>query len=108
MSMTKNRYVLVVVGKEARSGAKGNPIVAYEGEQFIVVRDEDGWVQATTRRWDENVPRDAKTFMTKAAAEAFFKRWEPHPWWVKPTGELHFIEVQPKMETRQVGWEVVS
>lgn len=97
-------YALIVVSKEMRSGAKGNPIVTSEGEKFVVCDESDGWVEATSSSYRGSIPPDVKAFRSPAEAEAFAKKWKGHPWWCSPNGEYEIVELRPVFELQQIGW----
>jgi hypothetical protein len=101
-------YVVVVDSKEARSSYKDNPILTYEGDRFIVLNDDEGWVEATSTLFiNGEIPRRAKLFDTEKEAVAFAERWKGHPWWCIPNGNYEIIEIVPKIEaiTRLIGYE---
>lgn len=97
-------FVLVVSSKEAKSGAAGNPIITQAGEKFIVVNDEDEWVEATSLKYDVNnsiLPPNVKIFRTQRAAERFVKRWKGYPWWCVPDGTFEVILVSRIVKCRK-------
>ena len=101
-------FIVVVESKEARSSYKDNPILTYEGDRFIVLEDDEGWVEATSTIFiNDEIPRGAKLFDTEKDAAKFAKRWKGHPWWCRPNGNYEIIEVIPKTETviKIIGYE---
>lgn len=91
-------FALLVVGKEMRSGAAGQPIIAHEGDKFWVCNESEGWVEATSRnfRSELEIPADIKIFRSAEAAVLFAQRWKGHPWWCSPNGTHSIIEITPK------------
>jgi hypothetical protein len=77
-------YVVVFRAKEARSS--DDSIVTSEDEQYLVVSDEGGWVEAssTPYRDGDELDEDARTFRTEQSADRFMSRWEGHPWYAVP------------------------
>ncbi len=102
-------YVVVVESFEACSGAIGNQILTREGDKFIALLDESGWVEASSIKYDGLIPMNAKTFATKESAEEFARRWKGHPWWCRPNGNYKVLEVQEiaVIERRVVGYELI-
>ena len=98
-------FTVLIESDEARSGAKGKPIMTNKGDKFWPTVDLDGWVEASSSRCiDENVvPRNTLTFLTKEKAEEFGKRWRGHPWWVVPIG-YKVIEVKPTFKQVKDGY----
>lgn len=106
--MSDHRYVVVVSSKEAKSASKGNPVITEEGEKFLVLKEPEGWVEATSIQWSGTVNSDALTFNDVISAEKFAKRWKGHPWWCKPNGDYEIIEISARIVKRQEGWNVVQ
>lgn len=99
----KVRYALIVESTAAFS--QGGQRVTELGDKFWVCTEAEGWVDATSSHCnDENdIPEDAKTFATEAAAVVFANKWPGHPWWCKPFA-YKVIAVLPKYEQVQRGW----
>jgi hypothetical protein len=91
-------FVIKTECKQANSGTKEKSLVTREGEKVWVVKEPDGWVEATSTSIHlyPEPPQDCKTFETYAAAEKFIKRWKGHPWYYVPNGNYEIIEVEPK------------
>lgn len=108
-----NKYVVVVESSEAISGYD-NAVMTKEGDKFLVTKDTDGWVDASSSRWGGNInesngfPIHAKMFDTQQAAIKFATRWKGHPWWCKPNGNFVVLEVSPKYEQKLVGYQVTG
>jgi hypothetical protein len=103
-------FILIVEGKEARSGSEGSPIIAHQGKKFLVIADKDSWVEATSWTYIPGMtfPTSSKIFPTKEAAEEFASRWKGHPWWCIPSGKHEILEVTEKTETVVIGYEPVA
>lgn len=101
-------FIIKTQCKEARSGAKGNPIMTQEGDWAWVCEEPDGWVEATasSAEFYKDPPKDVLKFTTEELAIKFIKRWKGHPWYYVPNGTYEIIEVVPKYKTVQDGWEV--
>lgn len=102
----KVRYAIMVTSDKAVSDA-GMPgaVVTEKGDRFWVCIEPEGWVEATSSRVGDpmDIPVDAMTFITEAAAEHFAKKWTGHPWWCKPI-EHEIIPVLPKFRQVHSGW----
>jgi hypothetical protein len=103
-------YGVIVTSKEAKSGAKGNPVMTKEGERFWATVDPEGWVEASSSRVNvtgESPPGDPLIFKTRERAEEFAKRWKGHPWWCIPNGQYEIVPLVAKTVTdpRITGYE---
>ena len=98
-------FGLIVQGSETRSS--DGSIIGREGEWYLVCDDHDGWVEADSMRYENgNIPTCVKKFKTPEIAQKFAKRWKGHPWWCKPNGVYKVISMEPKYETRTIGYKV--
>jgi len=90
-------FVIKTECKKAISGYKDS-VVTNEGDKVWVVKEPEGWVEATSRSltFCLEPPQDCKTFATYEAAEKFIKRWKGHPWYSVPNGNYEIIEVEQK------------
>lgn len=100
-------FVIKTECKQASSGAKGNPIMTHEGDKVWVVKEPDGWVEATSRSvvYCPNPPLDCLVFNSYEAAEKFIKRWKGHPWYSVPNGNYEIIEVEKKYKQVLCGYQ---
>jgi hypothetical protein len=111
--MSHENFTLVVRSKEARSSAAGRPIITKEGTEFWVLRDVEGWVEATSRpccrslRTGE-VPVDILLFSSREKAEEFARRWKGDPWWCIPDGTFRIIPVRPEYKPVLMGYTAVE
>jgi hypothetical protein len=98
--------------------AVNKSVITEEGECFWVTEDDGNWVEATSvsvgirllplKLWGKEIPMDAKLFPTEEEATAFAKRWQGHPWWVKPNGNFKVITVEPVFEQRKIAYREVT
>ena len=79
-----------------------------EGEKFIVVQCDGGWVEAESRHYTGKIPLNVKLFESKEDAIKFAQRWQGHPWWCKPNGNFQVYKVKPKTEPKIIGWEIID
>lgn len=87
--MKKHRYILIVQSRDDRGR---------EDEWFLVIKEPDGWVSATSTRWNgdnKHITESVKTFSSREAAERFAKKWKGHPSWCNPTGKYEIVAVEP-------------
>jgi hypothetical protein len=101
--MTK--FAIIVTGSEVKSSS--NSILSEEGQQYWVVIEREGWVDATSRHYQRAVPQDVKLFDSEDDAKAFADRWEGHPWWCKPKSYT-VVKLQERYEHIMTGYEVVE
>jgi len=107
-----NKFALIVESGEARSS--DDAVLTEDGDKFLVIIEPEGWVEATSSRWDGNLkssngfPHDPKLFKSPEAATKFAKRWGGHPWWCNPNGNFEVIEVRPVFEQVQVGYDFAA
>ena len=101
--MTK--FAIIVTGSEVK--CISNNILSEEGQQYWVVIEREGWVEATSRHYQRAVPQDIKLFDSEDDAKAFADRWEGHPWWCKPKS-YEIVKLQERYERIMTGYEVVE
>lgn len=93
-------YGVIVTSNEAKSGARGNPVMTKEDERFWATVEPEGWVEASSVRYGDGVvPGDPLTFPTQERAEAFAKRWKGHPWWCVPNGQYEIVPLVARTVT---------
>lgn len=105
-SDTQTKFVVIMKSKEVRFGKPYHEeICTPRGTEFIVTTTSDGW--ATSDRFDPaTIPLDAITFSSRAEAEEWYKKWTPHPWWVRPYKDgCTVLEVKPKYKSVMCGWD---
>lgn len=100
-------YIVVVTSKQVL--AQDNSVMTKDGERFIVIECEEGWVEATSTRFDKNnIPKGALTFKTKHEAHEFAHRWQGHPWWCIPSGQYAVIKVRRKYRQVLSGYDMAE
>lgn len=102
-------FAVIVTSKEAKSGVAGHPVMTQDGQRFWAMVDPESWVEATSIQCDDdiNVPPGAKTFHTRAEADAFCARWTGHPWWCIPKG-FEVVPVEPVSKSVPAGYRRVG
>jgi hypothetical protein len=103
--MVMTKFAIIVTGSEVKSSS--NSILSEEGQQYWVVIEREGWVEATSRHYQRAVPQDIKLFDSEDDAKAFADRWEGHPWWCKPKSYT-VVKLQERYEHIMTGYEVVE
>ena len=99
-------FALIVKGKYVPT--YDGKIMTQEGDPFLVLNDNEGWVPATSIRYKPGkLPADTKIFKSKEIAENFAKNWKGHPWWCVPNGEFKIIKVKIKYRKVVEGYEEV-
>ena len=101
-----NKFAIIVESKEAISGYN-HTVMTKAGDKFLVTKDHEGWVEASSTRWNGEI-EDPKLFPSRASAESFAKRWKGHPWWCKPNGNFEILEVKPVYTQVLRGYEVTE
>jgi len=101
--MTK--FAIIVSGSEVKSS--NNNTLSAEGQQYWVVIEREGWVEATSRHYQSAVPADVKLFDSETSARTFANRWSGHPWWCKPKS-YEIVKLQERYERIMTGYDVVE
>lgn len=109
-------FIIIATCKEVL-GASGNPVM-HESARVVVCNELDGWVSHTCHSlWaGETIPKEAKTFETSEAAEAFARYLDSdeaknntswwttwHPWYIQPKA-WEVVEVIPATKIVTTGW----
>ena len=102
-----HKFAVIVTGDEAFTAS--GEVFTQKGQQFWVLIEPEGWVPATSIRYNEEdaLPSKLKTFKTREAAERFATRWDGHPWWCKPIS-FKVVEIKEKFKRISDGYELTG
>ena len=80
-------------------------IVTAEDEEYWVVNEPEGWVEATSCPVSlyPNPPKGLKIFSNESGVHNFMEHWAGHPWYCIPKS-YKAIQVEPKYERRIIGY----
>lgn len=99
-----SKYAVIFSAKEAR--ATDGTLITPKGRQFVVVKEADGWVPATSSIFNaDRLPLDLKTWKSLAEAEKFMRKWAGHPWYASPE-TFKTVKVHEVYELKLAGYGI--
>lgn len=98
--MSDKKFALIVTGRKVKD-------MVQSGQEFLVEVEPEGWVAATSTRFDGSFTGRTKIFSSEDEAVNFAASWDGHPWWCKPTDKFRVIEIKQKYKQVPDGYEAI-